>query len=231
MNPDWTEDFAHENGNYSCLCCRCGQAFVGHKRRVICKACFTESAAPTPAPDAAVATVGESLLREPVTIKAPEWYRCDAHAWLSQIPCPTCNMVVTRDGKTVADQAQAIRDFADAARVKPAPDAADDIVRRLQGYNPPDRTVPSQQRIAQDIMEAAAAIVALRAEVARLKEALRELVECKDLGIAATRKLHEDAGSIQHGRIMNEEAKQMDAEYSRRIGPAWHAARAALEQP
>jgi len=37
---DWTEDFAHENGNYQCACVQCGEHFFGHKRRVVCKACF-----------------------------------------------------------------------------------------------------------------------------------------------------------------------------------------------
>jgi hypothetical protein len=36
---DWTEDFSHENGNYNCRCTHCGEMFVGHKRRVICKLC------------------------------------------------------------------------------------------------------------------------------------------------------------------------------------------------
>ena len=36
---NWTEDASHENGNYECLCIECDQPFVGHKRRVICKAC------------------------------------------------------------------------------------------------------------------------------------------------------------------------------------------------
>jgi len=35
----WTEDSAHENGNYHCLCCHCGRTFIGHKRRAICKVC------------------------------------------------------------------------------------------------------------------------------------------------------------------------------------------------
>ena len=39
---DWTEDFAHENGQYQCKCLRCGEFFTGHKRRVICKACVCE---------------------------------------------------------------------------------------------------------------------------------------------------------------------------------------------
>lgn len=36
---NWTEDASHENGNYECLCCECDQMFIGHKRRVLCKAC------------------------------------------------------------------------------------------------------------------------------------------------------------------------------------------------
>lgn len=36
---DWTEDAAHENGRYWCTCSTCGQRFVGHKRRVVCRTC------------------------------------------------------------------------------------------------------------------------------------------------------------------------------------------------
>jgi hypothetical protein len=39
---DWPEDFAHENGNYECICCECGQHFIGHKRRVVCRKCVAE---------------------------------------------------------------------------------------------------------------------------------------------------------------------------------------------
>lgn len=40
-HPDrnWPADFAHENGCYICRCCDCGEEFVGHKRRVVCRAC------------------------------------------------------------------------------------------------------------------------------------------------------------------------------------------------
>ena len=42
-NPDspknWTEDFTHENGQYSCWCSRCRSSFIGHKRRILCKEC------------------------------------------------------------------------------------------------------------------------------------------------------------------------------------------------
>jgi hypothetical protein len=36
---DWTEDFSHENGNYSNKCISCGNSFNGHKRRIECKLC------------------------------------------------------------------------------------------------------------------------------------------------------------------------------------------------
>ena len=40
---DWEEDFSHENGNYECHCCICGRTFIGHKRRVTCRACDNKS--------------------------------------------------------------------------------------------------------------------------------------------------------------------------------------------
>ncbi len=40
---DWEEDKDLENGNYSCLCRQCGCEFTGHKRRIICKKCATNS--------------------------------------------------------------------------------------------------------------------------------------------------------------------------------------------
>jgi DNA-directed RNA polymerase subunit RPC12/RpoP len=36
---DWREDAAHENGDYQRGCIRCGKLFIGHKRRVVCRAC------------------------------------------------------------------------------------------------------------------------------------------------------------------------------------------------
>lgn len=36
---DWPEDLDHENGTYNCKCCECGQQFMGHKRRLVCKTC------------------------------------------------------------------------------------------------------------------------------------------------------------------------------------------------
>jgi len=44
----------------------------------------------------------------------------------------------------------------------------DELLERLEGYNPPDRTIPSWRPIAVDITEAAARIRELKAENARL---------------------------------------------------------------
>lgn len=40
-HPDrnWPEDFAHENGQYVNRCIGCLFNFVGHKRRLMCRAC------------------------------------------------------------------------------------------------------------------------------------------------------------------------------------------------
>ena len=42
---DWSEDFAHESGNYENRCSECGIGFMGHKRRFVCKVCATREAA------------------------------------------------------------------------------------------------------------------------------------------------------------------------------------------
>ena len=39
----YPEDAHLENGNYVNTCCICGEQFVGHKRRVVCKLCHEES--------------------------------------------------------------------------------------------------------------------------------------------------------------------------------------------
>jgi hypothetical protein len=38
-NRNWTEDYTHENGKYVNFCTICGEPFMGHKRRVVCKEC------------------------------------------------------------------------------------------------------------------------------------------------------------------------------------------------
>jgi len=39
IERNWTDDFIHENGNYQNECIKCHNLFMGHKHRVICKAC------------------------------------------------------------------------------------------------------------------------------------------------------------------------------------------------
>lgn len=43
VERSWPEDFAHENGNYTCACCVCGNQFFGHKRRVVCRLCAEDA--------------------------------------------------------------------------------------------------------------------------------------------------------------------------------------------
>ncbi len=35
----WPDDSILEKGNYECRCAKCGETFVGHKRRAICREC------------------------------------------------------------------------------------------------------------------------------------------------------------------------------------------------
>ena len=52
-----------------------------------------------------------------------------------------------------------------------------DILDRLRGYNPPDRTIDAQRQIAVDIHEAAAEIERLRAALAAEPHDWREAVD------------------------------------------------------
>lgn len=44
---DWKEDAALENGNYFNTCGCCGEQFLGHKRRTVCKVCDQYFKGPT----------------------------------------------------------------------------------------------------------------------------------------------------------------------------------------
>ncbi len=69
-NPeDWTEDYAHENGNYMCLCVTCGKRFCGHKRRVTCRVC----AQPEPVAGAAPVTVQEAARVLKENVHSPQY--------------------------------------------------------------------------------------------------------------------------------------------------------------
>lgn len=39
----WPEDALHENGDYENRCCHCGEMFIGHKRRVVCRPCSKQN--------------------------------------------------------------------------------------------------------------------------------------------------------------------------------------------
>lgn len=36
---DFPEDSSDENGDYICLCIKCGNTFIGYKRRFLCRLC------------------------------------------------------------------------------------------------------------------------------------------------------------------------------------------------
>jgi hypothetical protein len=42
IEGDFTEDFSHENGNYSNICKFCGNEFYGYKYRRVCKVCIKQ---------------------------------------------------------------------------------------------------------------------------------------------------------------------------------------------
>jgi hypothetical protein len=53
-----------------------------------------------------------------------------------------------------------------------------DLLQRLRGYNPPDRTIEEQRQISVDIYEAADRIEALEAELERAKTDRDEFKQC-----------------------------------------------------
>jgi hypothetical protein len=53
-----------------------------------------------------------------------------------------------------------------------------DLLQRLRGYNPPDRTIEEQRQISVDIYEAAERIEALEAELERAKTDRDEFKQC-----------------------------------------------------
>ena len=41
-HKSWQQDYELENGQYMNNCIYCKSIFIGHKRRIICKECYTE---------------------------------------------------------------------------------------------------------------------------------------------------------------------------------------------
>jgi hypothetical protein len=66
-NPfrNWDADSGLENGNYHCTCMTCQLSFIGHKRRVISKACADKFNDAAKAKDARIAVL-EAALRQVV---------------------------------------------------------------------------------------------------------------------------------------------------------------------
>lgn len=58
---DWTEDYAHENGNYMCSCINCKKQFFGYKRRIVCRVCAKPDPVPLVSADAILHGLGVML--------------------------------------------------------------------------------------------------------------------------------------------------------------------------
>ena len=93
-----------------------------------------------------------------------------------------------------------------AAQDQPSPDLSfvatestniDDLLRRLDGYNPPDRTVPSQQRISVDIHEAAAAIRANAATLKANDEQIERMSLCNKTLLADVKRAESERDSLR----------------------------------
>jgi len=75
-----------------------------------------------------------------------------------------------------------------AGGARPASDV-DALIERLQGFNPPDRTIASQRDYSQAIHDAADALVQLREERDALKqdaerthERICQAIDCRNMG-------------------------------------------------
>jgi len=64
----------------------------------------------------------------------------------------------------------------DAGGARPTSDV-DALIERLQGFNPPDRTIASQRDYSQAIHDAAAALVQLRERIAALEAERADLIK------------------------------------------------------
>jgi len=71
---NWPEDATHENGNYENRCMECDQSFIGHKRRVICKACLNLL---TPSPDRPASDQGAVREAREALEALSLWVQCE----------------------------------------------------------------------------------------------------------------------------------------------------------
>jgi hypothetical protein len=82
---DWTEDFGHENGNYESICWRCGDTFIGHKRRVACKVCASSATQDTDRLCTEIAETAGAIDATEERTPMPDAPGSDA-----LLPCPFC---------------------------------------------------------------------------------------------------------------------------------------------
>jgi len=65
----WPEDYELDNGRYFNTCCNCERLFLGHKRRIECKACATA------APPAPVLPLSDERIRDAAKESGLDWQR------------------------------------------------------------------------------------------------------------------------------------------------------------
>jgi ABC-type phosphate transport system auxiliary subunit len=80
-----------------------------------------------------------------------------------------------------------------------------ELIQRLRGYNPPDRTIDEQRQIAVDLREAADEIERLRAENARLSLNAAIDKQALDSLRAENEELRKDAGRYRWLRDVGDE--------------------------
>jgi len=80
----------------------------------------------------------------------------------------------------------------DAGGARPASDV-DALIERLQGFNPPDRTIASQRDYSQAIHDAAAALVQLREEISARSDLMQGYLDCWRKSEAAYERLQSSA--------------------------------------
>jgi hypothetical protein len=95
---DWTGDYAHENGNYMCVCATCGEQFFGNKCRVICRVCANSGPEPEPPSDEGAGTPAEDAKRVAVAGDWPGPFRFDPEDWTEDYDIETYGNYISACG-------------------------------------------------------------------------------------------------------------------------------------
>jgi len=79
------------------------------------------------------------------------------------------------------------------------PAALDALIERLQGFNPPDRTIASQRDCSQAIHDAADALIQLREEISARSDLMQGYLDCWRKSEAAYERLQSSAIAGEKG--------------------------------